>query len=391
MAYASRSKASAAYGENQVQADIAGVSDRFNMLHRIPMESGSFLTAGNSMEMVAVVDEQLAIELFGNTNVLGLYLELYGQHFKIIGVAEDDESIAGIMADDGLGRIYIPVGHLLLYDGSAMITSIEIMADDMGTTGINADRMKEGLASIGQNAADYRITDYNIEKKLLEEKAQAITFLSGAGLIIMLFVSVARGIQELFCVIKASLEKDYFKDALGKNRVKLLFGLLEITAITIMTALIWDAVRFNLYIPADYIPDELIDLQFFPTLAKNLMEKRVQGLGSIPSITEMKTGILSMLQGWNLAAAILAGYLPYMFGLRLLNTRQEKITGHMLYIAALIALSIAVSLPLPAVFKMPVTACGRELLIVSAFILFSVSGLRVKGIPTDSSRDQYKE
>lgn len=391
MAYTSMGKSTVAYGENRVQADITGVSDGFSSFRRIPMISGSFITAGNCKEMVSVVDEQLAIGLFGNTNVLGSYLELYGQHFKIIGVAANDASIAGMMTDDGYGTVYMPVEHMLLYNKSAMITSMEIRVDGIGTNDISSDKMKEGLASIGQNAADYTIVDHSIEKKLLEEEAEAIAFLAGAGLLLMLMGSIRRRLLEICSRVKTLNERYYLLDILRLGYKDLLLNLLEIAVMSALAVLVWDTISFRLYIPAEYLPEELIDLGFFLDLAKSLMEEKVQSLGNIPSPVMMKSGLLGMLQGWNLAAAIFSGFMTYVLGQRLLYNRQEGRTRLMLYSCASIALSIAVSLLVLAVFKLPTEIDNKELMVVSSFILLSTMGPGENSKLEDKSLNLYTE
>lgn len=387
MVYTSRAKSAVVFDKTRVHADISGVSNLFSSFYWIPMKSGSFITEDSSKEMVAVVDEQLAVELMGNTNVLGLYLELYGQHFKIIGVAANDVSIAGVMTDDGYGTVYIPVEHMLLFDESAMITSMEIRADDIGAADINTDKMKEGFASIGRNAADYRIVDKNVEKKILEEKAEAIAFLPGAGLLFILAGSIKRRLCEICSRVKALNKKYYLREALRIGYEGLLLKLIEIAVISALAVLVWDTVSFRLYIPAEYIPDELIDMGFYLELAKNLMEKGVQGLGSIPAQAELKSGSLGMMQGWNLAAAVFAGFMPYVLGLGLLDNRQERGSRQVLCSFVFMAFSTAVSLLVLAIFKMPAEIDNSKLMVVSAFILLSAMGSEEKWFPVKRSRN----
>lgn len=371
MSYASEGKVIAAYEEDQAQANISGVSDMYNMFHQIRMKSGSFITSGNKKEMVAVVDEDLAIELFNNTNVVGMYLELYDRKYKIIGVAASDLSIAQTLTDNGYGSIYIPVEHMLEYDTNSKITSLEIRAADMGTTGININKMKDGLASISKNAADYNILDHSIEKKLMEEKAQASIFISGIGIIIILLHSIKKRVKEIYTTIRSALKDHYLKDVLRLKYIKLVLIFAEAVAVLTFILVVWNTVKFSLYIPTQYVPDELIDIEFFTDLFESLMQKNVNSVGDIPSLMEMKASVLGILQNWSLIVGVFVGFPSYCLGLKMLELKQEDTRNHMLYSCIFIAFSIALSLLILKIFNMPIEVNTGNLLIVSAFIMLS--------------------
>lgn len=374
LAYASEGRTMAVYEENQAQVVVAGVSGGYGMFHRLELEAGSFITPGNEGEMVAVVDEDLALELFNNTNVAGLYIELYGRSFRIIGVVSGSGSIVSDLTDDGCGTVYIPVRHMLEQAADSGITSLEIRAADMGTTVTNINKMKEGLASIGKNAEAYRILDYNIEKKLMEEKAQGVTFISGAGIIVMLLCKIGKRLMETYGTWKAAYKKYYFGDVIKHEGAKLGLMLAEVLALLAFIFVIWNAVKFDFYVPAVYIPDELIDIEFYTDLFRSLLQKGVQSKGYIPGLMEMRTDALRTMQSWNLLMGVFAGVPAYLLGLRLLEQKAEDSLKHMLLSAALIVFSIALSLVLLKALKLPIAVDTEGLLVTAAFILLSSSG-----------------
>jgi len=364
LAYASESRTTAVYEEDQAPASIAGVSGSYSMFHRLQLETGSFITPGNKKEMVAVVDEGLALELFNNTNVVGMYIQLYGRGFKIIGVVSGDN-----------GTVYVPVEHMLKLDTDSRITSLEIRAEDMGTIGANINNMKEGLASIGKNAADYRILDYNLEKKLMEEKAQLASFLAGIGIIIMLLCLIRRKLMEIYTTWRIAYQKYYFRDVLRRKGAKLGLLLAEMAILLALAVFTWNAVKVDIYIPADYIPDELIDMEFYSDLIKSLLQENIHGIGHTPSLPEMKNDVLRTIQDWNLIVSISAGYPIYLLGLRLLEKRQESRMKHMVLSSVFIGISVAAGLLLLKLTGLPVRTDTQAFLVVAAFILLSSSGL----------------
>lgn len=375
LAYASEGRTMAAYEENQAQAVVAGVSGGYDMFHRLELKAGSFIMPGNREEMVAVVDEDLALELFNNTNVVGMHIKLYGRSFRIIGVVSGDGSIAGALTDDGCGSVYIPVEHMLEQDTGSRITSLEIRAEDMGTTVTNIDKMKEGLASIGKNTAAYRILDYNIEKRLMDEKAQGVVFISGIGVIIMLLCSIRKRLMKIYTTWKDAHKEYYLRDILRHEGAKLGLMLAEVIALPVFILVIWNAVKFNFYVPAEYIPDELIDVGFYSELFKSLVEKNVQSRGYIPSVMEMRMDALRTIMTWNLIAGVFAGFPAYLLGLRLLVRNQENQMKHMLLGTVFIGFSIVFSLLLLNLLSLPLTVDTEKLLVMAAFILLSASGL----------------
>ncbi|HYE12708.1 MAG TPA: ABC transporter permease, partial [Patescibacteria group bacterium] len=340
MTYAAEDKALVAYENNQTQVNVFGISDKYNMFHEIKMKSGSFITSGNKNEMVAVVDEKLAIALFNNTNVVGLYIELYNQRFKIIGVVEPDESIIQALTDNGYGSIYIPVELKEVYDANSRITCLELRAADMGTTGKNINSMKDALGSIGKNASDYKIIDYNVERILVEESAWISIFIPGVIIMVLLLLSIKTKALELYNSINSTLKEQYFKDVLKLKVVKLSLILLEILVTLVFVYLIWKTIRFNIYIPPEYIPGDLIDRTFFSEVFERLIQKSMLNTGYVPTLWEMRLNILSVMQSWNLYIYIFAGLPLYYLGLKLLGLGKGDITKKILYCCIYMVFSI---------------------------------------------------
>jgi len=89
---------------------------------------GNFLSKADEEEasQVAVIDEELAVELFNTRNVIGNEILIYDRIFKIIGVEAIDSSILGILTDRNEPSVYIPVNVMLELDKETGISSIQI-------------------------------------------------------------------------------------------------------------------------------------------------------------------------------------------------------------------------------------------------------------------------
>ncbi|RYD02139.1 hypothetical protein N752_27190 [Desulforamulus aquiferis] len=77
--------------------------------------------------------------------------------------------------------MYIPIKKLVEFESSFKITSLEVETRDIGTTGRNVADFKTALSSIGQDPANYKIIDYNMERLLLEQKNLLRNFVVGMG------------------------------------------------------------------------------------------------------------------------------------------------------------------------------------------------------------------
>jgi len=373
LAYASEGKSLVAYENNQTQANVFGISEKYKMFHQINLKSGSFITSGNKNEMVAVVDENLAIELFNNTNIIGMYVELYSQRFKIIGVIKPDESIVQTLTDNGYGGIYIPVEHMLEYNANSRITSLEIRTVDLGTTGKNIRVMKDALTSIGKNTSDYKIIDYNNERIIVEQKVLLSIFIPGVIGFALLLITIKGSALVLYNTINSALKENYFMDALKLKYVKLSLNILEIMASLTLFYLVWETIKFNIYIPPEYIPSELIDLNFYSELYKSLVQSNIQSIGYVPTLPEMQGNILAVMQKWNLYTYIFVGLPLYYLGLKMLELNQESVVKHLLYCCVFLVLSIAISLLMLFLLKMPVAVNTKGMLVLFVFVFLSVT------------------
>lgn len=373
MTYSSEEKSQVSYEDNHVESKVYGVGDKYNMFHQIELKSGSFITPGNRNSKVAVIDETLSQALFNNNNVVGMYISLLGREFKIIGVTARDESVVQAFADDGWGTVYIPSEQLLEYDKDAKITSIEARTLTNSTTGQNGENMEQALSSIGKNPSNYKILDYYIEYRMVEQKGQLSIFIPGIVVIILLLISIKRRVREVFKDIKMSLKENYLMGALRRKIMELSLAALEIAAMAIFIAIIWNMISFNIYIPPEAIPDELIDVAFFTGLLKSLLQEGVKNMGYIPPFTEMISGILGIMQNWNLYIDLLAGIPLFYLGIKMLMFKGEDSVKNLLYLSAIVVFSAVLGPVLLAVFKMPVTVDVKGMLVVVTFIFLSAA------------------
>jgi hypothetical protein len=163
-------------------------------------------------------------------------------------------------------------------------------------------------------------------------------------------------------------------DVVRREGKKLGLLLAEAAVLLTIAVIVWNVVKFDFYIPADYIPNELIDMEFYSDLIESLLQKNVQSIEHIPSMMEMKTDALRAIQNWSLIVAILAGYPLYFMGLRLLEQRQDSRMRRMVFSSVFIGICTAFSLLLLSLMRLPAEIDTKGLLVLAAFIMLLTSG-----------------
>jgi hypothetical protein len=370
IAYTSEGKSTVSYKDSKSEAEISGVSDKYSMFHQIKLKAGSFITSENEKEMVAVLDEPLAEALFNNTNVVNMHVELFHQQFKIIGIIASEESILQTLADSGRGHIYIPVDQMLEYSSNSKITSFEVTTSHAGTTGQNISNVKEALASIGKNPSNYKITDFTVENVLVEQKILLSIFIYGIGTILLLLLYIYKKAISIYGIFKLALKENYFKDAVKQKCVEISLVFLEILWSIALIYLIWKTVKFNLYIPPNFVPEELIDTTFYSDLFKSLIQEKVQNVGYIPTFWEMKLNLLCVIQNWNLCLGLLIGFPLYFLGLKLLSLEKKNTLNHLVYCCIFFIFSVLLDLLILLLLKLSIqiNIKGLSLLFIFLFL-----------------------
>ncbi|MBN7573358.1 hypothetical protein C1H57_12965 [Clostridium sp. 2-1] len=371
-AYVAEKKSSVSYKNSHSDAEIYGISDKYAMFHQIKLKSGSLVTPGDKNELVAVVDETCAEALFNNDNVVGMHIELFNQKFKIIGVIDSDKSILQILTENGLGSVYIPVEQMLLYDMDSKITSFEVNLSSSGTTGQNISKVTEALTSIGKSADNYKIIDYNIEKVILAQKDLLMVFILGIVSILILLLAVKDKSVYICSMIKSDLKGNYLKDVLRMRSALVIISVVEIALLVTFIYLIWVTVKFNIYIPPNFVPSELIDTTFYSELFKSLIQDKVRNVGYVPTYPEMKLNLLSIMQNISFSIELLTGFPLYFLALKLLKLKEENVFKTLLYCCILLILLVILALIILLILKMPITINVKGVILVFTFIFLTL-------------------
>lgn len=125
--YSAESLLSVKWENSTAEAKATGVGENFFMFHPLSLKSGTYFYGDDLMQDKVIIDEVLAWQLFGATDVAGMTVEIGGLPYIIAGVSaiENDFASASVYGDKP--RIYLSYQALLLNDESAKITCLEVL------------------------------------------------------------------------------------------------------------------------------------------------------------------------------------------------------------------------------------------------------------------------
>ncbi|WP_018213224.1 ABC transporter permease [Desulfitobacterium hafniense] len=380
LAYGTEVSATAVYGNNQSPVQVLGVNDRYRQFHTMNLMAGSFLTPGHENQQVAVIDEQLARSLFGNCQVTGLEIELYERKFTIIGVTGTDNSLTGSLAARETGTVYIPITKLLeLQEGSA-ITFLEAETKDSGTTGSNTALLEEALTAVGQDPGAFRITDYTMEFRLLNQKNHLRNVLAGVVVLGLLFNLFKKNVREIHDFLGSRLREKYWGEIFRKDGGRLFSGLVKaVLPLGGMLAL-WFLIRFPLYIAPENIPQELIDLSFWADLLENRLKASFQGGGSGAFPGEAHLYLPQGIQNWNLLLSLVLGWPLLGWGLHRLNIPEKGAWKTELFFCTCLISALLLGTGILLAAGMPLAMDGKGIFLVFAavFLAAVLKGASIK-------------
>jgi hypothetical protein len=137
-------------------------------------------------------------------------------------------------------------------------------------------------------------------------------------------------------------------DALRAEWRRLLARTLAVAALLSASAFVWRAIHFRLYIPPDWVPNELIDLSFYMDRLRARWQQTLQQAGYVPSPQEALAAAASRLivALWALGAFL--GLPLFALGARLWASARVPLTAQwqrlLLYVPAAVAAAFAVAL-----------------------------------------------
>lgn len=156
------------------------------------MASGAFFPP--VCERLAVIGEDLALELFMSNGVIGAVVEIGGGLYTICGVYKNDKTLLGSLSEDGARTVYLPLAGALA--ANAAVRDIFLgPASDLNLQDALSALSAEGIA-VG------KVANYPETLGLLRQNVKLQRFFIFAGAAFCLCAFAARKAARLVCMAR---------------------------------------------------------------------------------------------------------------------------------------------------------------------------------------------
>lgn len=366
---------SAVYGGNSYPALFTGTDYLYTRFTGLILDEGSYITQKQEEEgaLVAVIDEQLAWEIFKTNKVIGKTIDIFNAAFTIVGVAEKEASIIGKMTDDGVPDIYIPASVMLELDTTARITGLQIKTMESKLMDRNMPAVSASISQIGKDPSSYAIKDYNLTYALMKQKPLLLIFVLGLAAMLSLAAYIKNLANELYLLLKNSCRTDYFSNVLKHKLGEIGIGILGMVLSLAGMALIWIGVRFTLYIPPENIPAELINISYYSDLIKAAIQGGIQNRGYAAPQAELIVNTADMLLNLLLCVSLVPGLLLLYTGLHELKELHMDISRLTAALGLLFLLSLGILTAAACLAGLTYAVNVKGILVAWVFLFLNVS------------------
>lgn len=365
-------------GYRSCAVGINGTNSMFIGFYGMQFKKGCFFSneAEKSGSRVAVIDDALSWELFRTYDSVGKTVEMLGTTFTISGIFRKDDSFLSSLSDDGLPDVYIPARTLLALDPSARIGLIQIKMNKGGSE--RCDFVRTAIYLLGKDPSNYMITDLTAVHSLIAQEPKLVIFLAGVFTIYLMLRCCLGMLKKLVLELRYLCAEEGFRYAIAKNGRKICLNMAGLAIAMTGAVLIWNAVKFKVYIPPEYIPDELIDTGYYADLIRNRIQNGILYRSYIAPGIELFTYRALLLSELLFLLSVISFFSLVHFGPVYFKLEQTELLNVFLYIGVAFILA-AVILPVEAIcIKMPVTTDIRGLLVLWTAVYTAAGYFHIK-------------
>lgn len=317
VAYSARTLSAVSTEARSAEADVIGVGGQTDRFANLWLYSGGSI-AGRSVEehaKVAAVSSQLAEQLFGTRNVVGMTVRLMGATFKIVGVYEPSDSLLGWMTDNGKPDLLVPVTTLIDLNPSLRIDTVRLAAGPASAVS-GIEEARAALTALGKPPSRYRIVNYAVEQDWVGQKPKLLLAAAGAAAILLCASLAAGRLKRAVARVRTGLATEDWSDVVRRHRAELAADAAAVVALAVCAAGLWIAIRHRMYIPAEFVPEELIDWSFYRDKWLEWWQQQVGSMGYVASPDELIYERVNMLVGRLTAVGLLIGLPLLGIGIR---------------------------------------------------------------------------
>ena len=204
-------------GSTNTTASVTGVLPDYASIVNTELASGRYIIDADvaNRSAVCIVGQELATDLFGNTNVVGNTLHVDGRKFRIVGVLDEENS-----------SLIMPFTLAQRMLESTSITSFYVSATDSTTVGRAEAALNNYLYKKYQNDSTYSIMNQEAILETMEEMTGTLTLMLGGIAGISLLVG-GIGIMNIMLVSVTERTREIgIRKAIGAKRRNILLQFL---------------------------------------------------------------------------------------------------------------------------------------------------------------------
>jgi len=372
VSFSTSEKAVAEFEENSIDVVVDAVDASYAKFRHLNFIKGGHWSAFTDTEqgMVAVIDAETALRLFGSIDVVGMALEISDEKYRIVGVVQGKASIINKLFNDGSCHVYIPFSSLMEKNRELGIREIQIA--DSGDGGMDRSEVEAALRYIGEAPGEYNIMDFRKKSRQLHQKSKLIILFIGLLIEVMLFKLGRRIALKALMLIKEGCKSDYLMNTLKKQNKELLGALAFLITLLCAAVFIGLTIRFDLYIPANVIPDELTDLAFWGELAESKLQEALESLKQYRTFTDIQFSRVSKLQNFIYTVFVPLGFILLYSAHSNIRPDRRNIVRNVTLLSVVLVPVFSLLILLLGLTGLPVSLSFHSLFIPLVFVFLKI-------------------
>lgn len=304
-------------GSRQLRAEVFLVGGPFADFHPKKMLHGNFLSRLGGDERSIVLDRDLAWQLFGTEDAVGMEAETADGSYTVTGVCDTDTSLLGLLSGTGTPAAYIAYG-----DSDAPVAGMEVSLPK-SLPGKSLADTKAAFGSQGKSASGFLFSDVSETARLDAETAMLPEVLLACILTGIAVLWAKDIITGMIRSLRLYMEDRYLAECWRAVLWRIAKMALVCAGAAGAVWGFWLLADFPFYLPGRFVPASWIDMDFYKTLLQAQAQERIAAYGFPAQPWQMARDAGMQIAGYMNMTAF-AGLAVFAAGLALVRDAREE-------------------------------------------------------------------